>query len=375
MKKFLVILMVVAMASFLFVGCLPGTTTPVTEEEEEEEEVVTPPTTVAPIVTAITDAANVVLIALTSTDTQYMNAADVAAGIIVHGTAPTYSEVKIYVDDVCAGTGNTGNTGIFEVVVAKADLGADALDKVIYATAKEVAIDVSAHSVEYAFVLDTVKPSATTLTATAETAAVAATATGAAIGTSLTILTPATLITVDTAADLVVGVWRIDVLGLTAVAGNVKITSPTGVVTLLNAVTDGSKFYTIPGVEVDMVGGTLTIGESYTVTCAAATALVAGRATVLYSEPVTFATCDLGVFTGIDWDTGVPHAGVVLAETYVAYIGSTTYYTLTSTPALAVSDTVRVVVNATIDLAGNIQTTASTLTCTASAASATSLAP
>jgi len=231
-----------------------------------------------------------------------MNAADVAAGIIVHGTAPTYSEVKIYVDDVCAGTGNTGNTGIFEVVVAKADLGADALDKVIYATAKEVAIDVSAHSVEYAFVLDTVKPSATTLTATAETAAVAATATGAAIGTSLTILTPATLITVDTAADLVVGVWRIDVLGLTAVAGNVKITSPTGVVTLLNAVTDGSKFYTIPGVEVDMVGGTLTIGESYTVTCAAATALVAGRATVLYSEPVTFATCDLGVLlvlTGI----------------------------------------------------------------------------
>ncbi len=40
MKKFLVILMVVAMASFLFVGCLPSVT-PEVEEEEEEVPVVT----------------------------------------------------------------------------------------------------------------------------------------------------------------------------------------------------------------------------------------------------------------------------------------------------------------------------------------------
>ena len=374
MKKFLVMLMVVAMASFLFAGCLPGTTTPVTEEEEEEEEVVVI-TTVAPIITAITDAANVVLIGLTSTATQYMNATDVAAGIIVHGTAPTYSEVKVYVDDLCAGTGNTGDTGIFEVVVAEADLGADAADKAIYATAKEAAIPVSAKSVEYVFVLDQVKPSATTLAATAETAVVPATATGAAVGGVVTIITPATLITVDTAADLVAGVWRIDILGVTAVAGNVKITSPTGVVTLMNAVTDASTFYTIPGVEVDMTGGVLTIGESYTVTCAAATALVAGRATVAYSEPVTFATADLGAFTAIAWTTGIPHTTPVV-KTFVTYIADTVYYTLTAAgPVLSLYDTVRVVVNAMIDLAGNTQTTASSLTCTVGAASATSLAP
>jgi len=374
MKKFLVMLMVVAMASFLFAGCLPGTTTPVTEEEEEEEEVVVI-TTVAPIITAITDAANVVLIGLTSTATQYMNATDVAAGIIVHGTAPTYSEVKVYVDDLCAGTGNTGDTGIFEVVVAEADLGADAADKAIYATAKEAAIPVSAKSVEYVFVLDQVKPSATTLAATAETAVVPATATGAAVGGVVTIITPATLITVDTAADLVAGVWRIDILGVTAVAGNVKITSPTGVVTLMNAVTDASTFYAIPGVEVDMTGGVLTIGESYTVTCAAATALVAGRATVAYSEPVTFATADLGAFTAIAWTTGIPHTTPVV-KTFVTYIADTVYYTLTAAgPVLSLYDTVRVVVNAMIDLAGNTQTTASSLTCTVGAASATSLAP
>ena len=302
-----------------------------------------------------------------------MSAAEVALGIIVNGTAPTYSEVKVYIDDVCAGTADVGVTGTFAVVIAKADLGVDA-EKTLYATAKEAAIAVSAKSVEYAFTLDTVKPKATELKATAETVAVAATATGAIAPGSgtLSLTAPATDVTVSVAADLVVGVWRIDVLGITAVAGNVKITSPTGVVTLLNAVTNGSNFYTIPGVKVN-VSGVLTIGESYTVTCAAATAVVESRATILFSEDVTFATADTAVWTGFDWSAGAPFGSIT--EVFLNYVSKISYYRTFGAVALARFDTLIATVNGATDLAGNIQTTASVLTCTVGAASATSLAP
>jgi len=364
MKKLLVILMVVAMASFLFVGCVP--TTPAEEEaaEEEEEEEVVVAATVAPIITAITDAANVVIVSLTSTATQYMSAAEVANGIIVHGTAPTYSEVKIYVDDVCAGTGNVGDTGIFEVVVAEADLGADATDKVIYATAKEAAIDVSAHSTEYTFVLDQVKPSATTVAATAQ--ATAAVDSAVFSGTC-----PIGAAAAGGTGTLAAGIWTITCLGDSADVSNIMVSDGTTTTTYTVAPADIANLGIIPGVQFTLLGG-FAAGDAGTITVTAATA---GRATVLYSEPVTFATCDLGVFTAIDWDTGIPHAPTPVAKTYVAYIGSTTYYTVASAPDLALYDTLRVVVNGATDLAGNVQTTASALTCTVAAASATSLAP
>ncbi len=47
MKKLLLVLMVVAMASFLFVGCLPGTTTPPPEEPPVEPPVEPTPVTIA----------------------------------------------------------------------------------------------------------------------------------------------------------------------------------------------------------------------------------------------------------------------------------------------------------------------------------------
>jgi len=89
MKKLLVILMVVAMASFLFVGCVPTTPEEEVVEEEEvvvEEEVVA--ATVAPIITSILDypaagTTAVAVISLTSTATQYMNAAEIANGIVL----------------------------------------------------------------------------------------------------------------------------------------------------------------------------------------------------------------------------------------------------------------------------------------------------
>jgi len=342
MKKFLVMLMVVAMASFLFVGCLPGTTTPVTEEEEEEEEVVTPPTTVAPIITAITDAANVVIVSLTSTATQYMNKAEVANGIIVHGTAPTYSEVKVYIDDICAGTGNTADTGIFEVVVAKADLGADAADKAIYATAKEVAIDVSAHSVEYAFVLDTDLPGIDSVAANANQVFAIATVVPTATGAVLAVVAP---VAGTTSPLIVTGVWTVNVLGTTGVTNNVQIIDPNGVITTYTC-SDGATFAAgapIPGVQFTLVA-VLVAAQSDTITCVAETAAIAGRATLKFDEDVSYAAATAATCV---------YGGNLVGRAFVTYkeINDTNYWTITGP---AVYTTAAITVRGVADLAGNV---------------------
>jgi hypothetical protein len=357
--------MVVAMASFLFVGCLPGVT-PDVDDEEEEEEVVVVTTTVAPIITSVTDNAAVpaVIISLTAT-TVYMNAAEIALGIIVNGTAPTYSEVKVYIDDVCAGTANVGDTGAFSVVVAKADLGSDGEDKVLYATAKEAALPVSAHSVEYAFILDTVKPKALTLTATADTAAVAtvdsAIVSGAALFDSATITGLGTLTT---------GTWTITCVADSAVANNVVISDGT-TSTSYSVESDGATLVefdgVIPGVRVFF--GALTVGAVNTVTIVATDQIV-DRATIVYSEAVTTASATAAAnFTW--WNTST---GAALADTIVTYKNLTTYFS-PFVAVLAQYNLIGCAVNGLVDSAGNIQTTASAVTCTVGAASATSLAP
>jgi len=360
MKKLLVILMVVAMASFLFVGCIPTTPEEVVEEEEEEEEEVVVVATVAPLLTSITTnaAVPVAAIDLTATATQYLNAADVALGIIVNGTAPTYSEVKVYVDDVCAGTADVGVTGIFSVVVAEADLGADG-DKVIYATAKEAAIDVSAHSVEYAFVLDQVKPSATTLAATAATAL----ALDSAIVSGNSIAVDS--FGVQGLGTLAAGTWTITCVGDSAATSNVTISD--GTTTTTYTADDGDIFDgVIPGVYFVFAAG-LDAGDVNTVTI---TTAIADRATILFSEEVTYASAMAAAnFTWLNNTTGL-----ALADVPITYYSNTTYFT-PFVAALAVYDSVRCIVNGLVDLAGNTQTTASVVTCTAAAASLTSLAP
>jgi len=143
MKKFLVILMVVAMASFLFVGCIPGVT-PVTPEPEPEPEPTPTPTTHAPIIISVDDGS-------------VINSTEAADGIVVNGTGPTYSEIKLFIDGVFAGTGDVSVTGAWTVNVAKTDLGADG-DKVLYATAIEAGLAESDKSNEVKFTLDTVAP-------------------------------------------------------------------------------------------------------------------------------------------------------------------------------------------------------------------------
>ncbi len=165
MKKLLIILMVVAMASFLFVGCIP--TVPDVDVDEEEP-IPTPPgpiPTIAPIITSVPDAAD-----------GYVNAAEAADGLVVNGTAPTYSEVKVYINGLTAGTGDTEADGTFSVVVANADLikvvktdGA----KVLHATATDLASPESDSSNKVEFELDTKLPTIEKSSAKAGTPAVA----------------------------------------------------------------------------------------------------------------------------------------------------------------------------------------------------------
>ena len=143
MKKLLVILMVVAMASFLFVGCLGDGVTPPVDDEDDEDDV-TPPTTVAPIIIKIDDGALV-------------NAAEADDGIIVDGTGRTYAEIKLYIDGVLVSSGDVEVDGTWIVVIAKADLGADGA-KVLTATATEPGLAESLKSNEVKFTLDTVLP-------------------------------------------------------------------------------------------------------------------------------------------------------------------------------------------------------------------------
>ena len=163
MKKLLIMLMVVAMASFLFVGCLP-VTPPIDPVDPVDPDPVLPPS-VTPVIEKITNVDGESIINLYSSATQYMNKAEVKNGILVKGFALKYSEVKVYVRGVVVGTSTTyGVLERFTVFVAKASLGDDGA-KTLYATATEVASAESTPSTVYAFTLDTVAPDLVSVTA------------------------------------------------------------------------------------------------------------------------------------------------------------------------------------------------------------------
>jgi len=169
MKKFLIMLMVVAMASFLFVGCLP--TTPEVPEVPVVP-VVPALTSTTPVIFKIVNVADdeeaLGIIDLYSSKTQYMNEGEVEDGILVKGFAPKYSTIKVYVNGAVVGTGYS--YGVFEgftVFVAKADLGVDGA-KTLYATVIEAGLDESVPSTTYTFTLDIVAPKIVSITAEVE---------------------------------------------------------------------------------------------------------------------------------------------------------------------------------------------------------------
>jgi len=175
MKKFLIVLAMVAMVSFLFVGCLPGGVTP--DEPDEPDSPVLPAST-TPVIKEITKIdGSTPVISLYSSKTQYMNKGEVADGILVTGVAPKYSTIKVYVDGAVVSTGYSyGVLEEFTVFVAKANLGVDGA-KTLYATATEVALAESTPSTTYAFTLDTVEPKIVSVAVEVEDLAEAAIAT------------------------------------------------------------------------------------------------------------------------------------------------------------------------------------------------------
>jgi hypothetical protein len=107
-----------------------------TESEEP------PSATVAPIISIVEGA-----------DDGYVNADEVAYGLAVLGNGPAYAEIKIYINDICAYTGEVLADGSWWAVVVS-ELDVDGA-KTLYATATEDGLAESAHSNEITFILDT----------------------------------------------------------------------------------------------------------------------------------------------------------------------------------------------------------------------------
>ena len=244
MKKLLIVLMVVAMASFLFVGCMPSVTPPVVEEEEEEEEEVVVPATQVPIINTVTG------IDITSSATQYLNKKEAADGITVTGNASTFAEVKVYIDGVpVAASADVTVTGTWALSVTKAELGTDGA-KTLKAVATETGL-ADATSTEYAFTLDTDLPGIDSVAATADAPLGATTTGGTAVATTTSagtaiLYTNASDFLVAAAGDVEDGVWLLDMLA----AASLQITDPNSNQAVI-AVAAGDTFLAdcpIPGV-------------------------------------------------------------------------------------------------------------------------------
>ena len=371
MKKFLVILMVVAMASFLFVGCMPGVTPPVDDEDEDEDVGVA--TSDPPVLTAVEDSAGAIIFLATATGTLYMNTAEAGSSIMVTGTnAPSGSSVQIYLDDVAiaGAVGETAVTGLWAVAVAKSSLGADGVGKVLHATVTEVGLAESAASNSVTFTLDTDNPGfSIAVTATGNSAVVPATF----VSGSVTIPNPITALTVaGTTGTIVSGAWTIEVLGDSTMASNVTITSSLWTPNTKTYNIDGGETFTdvIPGVAFTF--NAPAPGSSCIVTTTALVPAVAGvpaRATITFDEDVSNAVMAAGTYN-------------ILGDPTTYYPTIRTGYWNTGTTAALVPGAAGTVYTITAygitDLAGNPGgTLASPLSasCTVGAASLTLLAP
>ena len=110
----------------------------VTESDE------TPPATVAPIIHTVYGVAD---------GDGIVNADELGYGLGVLGAGPAYAEIKIYINGICAYTGDILADGSWWAVVVS-ELDVDGT-KTLYATATEDGLAESAHSNEITFILDT----------------------------------------------------------------------------------------------------------------------------------------------------------------------------------------------------------------------------
>ena len=158
MKKFLVILMVVAMASFLFVGCIPTTPDEEVAEEEVAEEEVAEEEEVAVVQTDTPYITGVAGISILSSSTQYINAAEDGTAFTVAGVGVAGAIIKLYIDDVYAGVGSTGDGGSFSGITITAITMAEGADKTLHVTATLPGLAESDASTAYTFTYDKTAP-------------------------------------------------------------------------------------------------------------------------------------------------------------------------------------------------------------------------
>jgi len=462
MKKFLVILMVIAVASFLFVGCLgvtppvdedvvvtiaaiPGVTAPVTDATPVttitataqytgvvtwspvattfaaatvytatitltpvtgftltgvaadfftvagattdtnpiDSGVVTAvfpataaavvvPTSATPVLTAVETSAEVSIFDVTSTATLYMNATELGSSILVKGTAPSESLVKIYLDDVAiaAAVGEASTSTLWTIAIAKSSLGDDGV-KVMHATVTEVGLAESVASNAVTFKLDTVKPGIDSVAFTAASSLAAGTIATIALDTSAYLITTATASgTTAPVQTIEAGAWVVTSLSNANIANCILVTSPSGVGTYytvsMNAViTD----IMIPGITLTFSAFTAATNSTIVTltTVVQATAAVAGRATIKFDEDLDYTGMSAGTYT-VNVTTGDPNV----------YNESIRTGFWTSIAVGAVNSSCTTSVYGITDLAGNIGGTSAaplTKSATVGAASATSLAP
>ena len=142
MKKLIIVLMVVAVASFLFVGCLPETVTPVTPTEPTEPTAAKTETPFIVSVGGITSASTSTL-----TDSAEVDGVGVAGAII-----------KVYIDGVQSGVGSTGTEGNFSGIEATM-IDLEDGERKVYVTATVPGLAESDKSTEITFDYDTTAPS------------------------------------------------------------------------------------------------------------------------------------------------------------------------------------------------------------------------
>ena len=297
MRKFLIVLMVVAMASFLFVGCVPGVTPDVDEDEDVPAPASTPPTILdiqkSDGVTSIVD--------VTATGTEYINKTEAGSSILVVGIAGPEALVKVYIGSatIPVAVGAAAKTGLFSVAVAETALGADSLvAKTLYATSTEVALAESVASNVATFILDTDLPGIDSVAFTADEDEEDGTAELTADGTAIDNVT-----NVADTTLIETGTWKIDVLSDVSGFNTVKITGPGFEETYGEGNLDGAVFAAnspIPGVEFTLETP-LAVGQHSEIVCTAEGDAIAGRATLKFDEDVSYAaaTATTCVYGGV----------------------------------------------------------------------------
>jgi len=351
------------------VGC---TTPPTPEPEPEPTPTPTPIVSATPVLTAVETSAAVSIFDVTSTSTLYMNATELGATILIKGTAPSESLVQIYLDDVAItpAIAEAATSGLWTIAVAKSSLGDDGV-KVLTATVTEVGLAESEASNAVTFTLDTTAPSISSVAFTANSAVAAAAITYTATTTSATVFLTEVAASGTTipAQTIVTGTWTLNTVADSGVASNVAITTPAGVTTYYS-VSDGAiiKDLYIPGITLTF-GGITASDVAITILIAQTTApttLIAGRATVVFSEDIGYAGMAAGTYAG----------GLVAADPDVYKESACTGYYTSET--ITQNTTYYITTYGITDKAGNVGGTSAvplSASATAAAASATALAP